>query len=109
MDPHAPLLPGRRRSPGVLTAPPIPSPAVAARAPTAAYNLHRNIMSTTAQLRPARLPLALCAALAALPAAANPAPAGDPSTLDTVVVTATGFEQKIVDAPASISVITRDD
>ena len=59
--------------------------------------------------RPARLPLALCLALASLPATAEPAAAGDPSTLDTVVVTATGFEQKIVDAPASISVITRED
>src|SRR5690606_17034675 len=66
-------------------------------------------MSSRIQFRPARLPLALCAALAALPAAASPATAGDPSTLDTVVVTATGFEQKIVDAPASISVITRED
>ena len=66
-------------------------------------------MSNRPSFRPARLPLALCAALATLPAAANPAAAGDPSTLDTVVVTATGFEQKIVDAPASISVITRED
>ncbi|WP_328805145.1 MULTISPECIES: TonB-dependent receptor [Pseudoxanthomonas] len=32
-----------------------------------------------------------------------------PNTLDTVVVTAAGFEQKIVDAPASISVVTRED
>ncbi len=31
------------------------------------------------------------------------------STLDTVVVTASGFEQQIADAPASISVITRED
>lgn len=30
-----------------------------------------------------------------------------PLTGDTVVVTATGFEQKIQDAPASISVITK--
>jgi outer membrane receptor for ferrienterochelin and colicins len=31
------------------------------------------------------------------------------NTLDTIVVTAAGFEQKITDAPASISVITRED
>lgn len=31
------------------------------------------------------------------------------SSMETVVVTATGFEQKITDAPASISVITGDD
>ena len=29
--------------------------------------------------------------------------------MDTVVVTASGFEQQIQDAPASISVITRQD
>jgi len=29
--------------------------------------------------------------------------------METVVVTATGFEQKITDAPASISVMTQDD
>ncbi len=55
------------------------------------------------------LALALCGAFVALPAAADPVAAGEPGTLDTVVVTATGFEQKIVDAPASISVITRED
>ncbi|WP_058834110.1 TonB-dependent receptor domain-containing protein [Luteimonas abyssi] len=32
-----------------------------------------------------------------------------PTEFDTVVVTAAGFEQKLTDAPASISVITRDD
>jgi len=32
-----------------------------------------------------------------------------PRTLDQVVVTASGFEQKITDAPASISVITREE
>ena len=34
---------------------------------------------------------------------------GDATTLDTIVVTAAGFEQKITDAPASISVITREE
>src|SRR5690606_32922803 len=74
---------------------------------------HPDPMSNNRLLRPARLPLALCIALAATPVLAAPAPApapaSEPSTLDTVVVTATGYEQKIVDAPASISVITRED
>ena len=60
-------------------------------------------------LRPTTLALTLGAILASpLAALANPAPAGDPTTLDTVVVTAAGFEQKLVEAPASISVITRE-
>ncbi len=49
----------------------------------------------------------LCALHA--PAFASGAPAGAPQTLDAVVVTASGFEQKITDAPASISVVTRED
>ncbi|WP_312706319.1 TonB-dependent receptor [Stenotrophomonas sp.] len=51
---------------------------------------------------------AVLAAFAA-PAFANGAAAGAPQTLDTVVVTASGFEQKITDAPASISVITQEE
>jgi len=55
----------------------------------------------------------LCSALLlalTAPAMAQTAPSGaHASTLDTVVVTAAGFEQKITDAPASISVITRED
>ncbi|AKC87636.1 TonB-dependent receptor domain-containing protein [Pseudoxanthomonas suwonensis] len=67
-------------------------------------------MSSNCHLRPTALALALGAALAApLAAKAAPAPAPDPTTLDTVVVTAAGFEQKIVDAPASISVVTREE
>ena len=61
--------------------------------------------------RPALLAAALCTALAApLPAlaAADAAKAG-PTDLDTVVVTAAGFEQKLTDAPASISVVTRQE
>ncbi|MBV2209076.1 MAG: TonB-dependent receptor [Thermomonas sp.] len=65
---------------------------------------HRNLQRT---------PIALALiALLALPAFAQTGPAADPSaakTLDAVVVTATGFEQKITDAPASISVITREE
>lgn len=40
-----------------------------------------------------------------LPALANT----DPVNLDTMVVSASGFEQKITDAPASISVISQED
>jgi outer membrane receptor for ferrienterochelin and colicins len=59
-------------------------------------------------LRPATLAVALGAVLAApLPALADPA--AEATDLDTVVVTAAGFEQKITNAPASISVITRED
>jgi len=43
------------------------------------------------------------------PAFANGAAAGAPQTLDKVVVTAAGFEQKVVDAPASISVVSREE
>ncbi|VCU68132.1 Colicin I receptor precursor [Pigmentiphaga humi] len=53
----------------------------------------------------------LCAALAAgfsANAAAQSAGGGS-QTLDTVVVTASGFEQDIKEAPASISVITREE
>ncbi len=50
------------------------------------------------------LPAALLAVLAS-PAFAETA--GDAKDLETVVVTATGFEQKLTDAPASISVVTR--
>jgi len=43
------------------------------------------------------------------PAVAATVAAGAPQTLDTVVVTASGVEQKITDAPASISVITQQE
>ncbi len=53
----------------------------------------------------------LAAALIALcaPVTGREAHAADADTLDQVVVTAAGFEQKIVDAPASISVVDRDE
>ncbi len=41
--------------------------------------------------------------------AAAPAADGDVISLDQIVVTATGFEQSVKDAPASISVITREE
>ncbi len=53
------------------------------------------------------LSIALLGALSA-PAFAHGEVAG-PTTLDKVVVTAAGFEQKIADAPASISVISREE
>ena len=58
--------------------------------------------------RAATLAAALCIALAA-PFPALAGPAAEATDLATVVVTAAGFEQKITDAPASISVITRED
>ncbi|WP_394696564.1 TonB-dependent receptor domain-containing protein [Pseudoxanthomonas japonensis] len=63
-----------------------------------------------ARLRHHRLAIALFAITSA-PAFAQVAPNGaaDATDFDTVVVTAAGFEQKITDAPASISVITRED
>ncbi len=39
----------------------------------------------------------------------QPDGAGDATDFDAIVVTAAGFEQKITDAPASISVITREE
>ena len=59
--------------------------------------------------RPAVLAIALGSTLAPPHAKADPDPAGEPVDLATVVVTAAGFEQKITDAPASISVITPED
>ncbi|MBD9367833.1 TonB-dependent receptor [Xanthomonas sp. XNM01] len=67
---------------------------------------------TRSRLRVSRrnhLALALAATLFAPQAFAEVAVAGDATTLDTVVVTAAGFEQKITDAPASISVVTREE
>lgn len=56
-------------------------------------------------------PLLTSAVLAAMaaPALAHAEIAGAPQTLDKVVVTASGFEQKVVDAPASISVVSREE
>jgi outer membrane receptor for ferrienterochelin and colicins len=49
------------------------------------------------------------ALLSALSAQAFATGSGAPQTLDKVVVTASGFEQKITDAPASISVVSREE
>ncbi|MGE8213736.1 MAG: TonB-dependent receptor domain-containing protein [Stenotrophomonas sp.] len=49
------------------------------------------------------------AVLGVISASAHANGSGAPTTLDKVVVTASGFEQKITDAPASISVITQEE
>ncbi len=54
------------------------------------------------------LGIALLCALSAH-AYADDATARAPATLDRVVVTATGFEQKIAEAPASVSLISREE
>ena len=56
-------------------------------------------------LKPRRLPLAIAAALATFGAAQ----AQSPATMETVVVSASGFEQEIRQAPASITVLTREE
>lgn len=71
-----------------------------------------NEMALGGRMRVSRTQLA--AALCAAGLGMGPAPvwaqsAGAAKTMDTVVVTASGFEQQIQDAPASISVITRED
>ena len=72
-----------------------------------------NTPRTTGAFRRAPLALALAIAFATLSAAPALAQAGpsddDAKTLDSVVVTAAGFEQKITAAPASISVISREE
>ncbi len=56
-----------------------------------------------------QLAAALCAAGFGMAQPAWAQSADNTKTLDTVVVTASGYEQEIQDAPASISVITRED
>ena len=59
---------------------------------------------------PIRRPLAaaLCALLSA-PVFADTSPTTSPTDFDAIVVTAAGFEQKLTDAPASISIVTREE
>ena len=78
-----------------------PATPAAAMRPT----MHPHTRNTRAL---SRCPLAL-ALLAALPLTAQAAAEADAQTLDKVVVTASGFEQKITVAPASISVITAEE
>lgn len=58
-----------------------------------------------------KLSLAILASTFATTTFANEAPQSTPKVhqLDTIVVTAAGYEQKITDAPASITVITQED
>ncbi|ATD68183.1 TonB-dependent receptor [Luteimonas chenhongjianii] len=59
---------------------------------------------------PFRRPLAVALlAVISTPVFADAADASAPTDFDTIVVTAAGFEQKLTDAPASISVITQED
>jgi len=59
---------------------------------------------------PIRRPLAVALlALMSMPVLADEAAQAVPTDFDTLVVTAAGFEQKLTDAPASISVITQED
>lgn len=67
---------------------------------------HRSIASLFPSPARSTLACALLAALTAPIALAEPVPV-DATVLDQVVVTAAGFEQKLTDAPASISVVTR--
>src|SRR5690606_22783245 len=105
------------RAPGRLTARAIhsrpagrqPAPAPPTRSLHATLN--DDIMPTSSLrslLRRSPLTCALALGLATQ-ASAAPAPAPGPVDFDAVVVTAAGFEQKITDAPASITVITRED
>src|SRR5690606_10769728 len=54
-------------------------------------------------------PLKVATPLVLLTLAAAPALAEDVATLAPVVVTAAGFEQKLTEAPASISVVSREE
>ncbi|WP_163557711.1 TonB-dependent receptor [Halomonas sp. NO4] len=58
---------------------------------------------------PRRNTLAMAVTAAAATLAANSAHAQEDDRLDSIVVTAAGYEQALQEAPASISVITRDE
>ena len=68
-----------------------------------------NTLSSHVRLPRRRLLASALAIGMVSPAFAQTGPDANAKTLDTVVVTAAGFEQKIIDAPASISVITREE
>ena len=65
-------------------------------------------MTTALPLRRSLLSTALLGLIAA-PVWAAPDSATGPTDFDTIVVTAAGFEQKLTDAPASISIVTREE
>lgn len=78
--------------------------------PTLTSKVFTAMTATPAVFPPHRLTLAIASALAgmSLGNAALAKQAAPAATLDTIVVTASGFEQEIKQAPASISVITRE-
>lgn len=65
-------------------------------------------MTTALPLRRSLLSTALLGLIAAPVWAALDSATG-PTDFDTIVVTAAGFEQKLTDAPASISIVTREE
>ena len=65
-------------------------------------------MTTVLPVRRSLLATALLGVIAT-PALAAPDAAPGPIDFDTIVVTAAGFEQKLTDAPASISIVTREE
>ncbi|OOG21235.1 outer membrane receptor protein [Thioalkalivibrio denitrificans] len=67
-----------------------------------------NILSSVVPVRGVSRP-ALLAAAVAVALSSGPAAAQEARELSRVVVTAGGFEQELVEAPASISVITREE
>ncbi len=71
--------------------------------------MHSNDRSRLRLRRRNHLALALATSLFAPQAFADVASGADATNLDAVVVTAAGFEQKLTDAPASISVVTRQE
>ena len=58
--------------------------------------------------RVSMLSAAIAVAVGSLPAMAEVSSQAD-YDLEVLVVTASGYEQKLVDAPASVSVVSRDD
>ena len=71
--------------------------------------MHQPRRNTRKTAHNARLPFPVALPMTlALASVAGAVAAQDVKTLDTVVVTASGFEQNIVDAPASITVVPRE-
>ncbi|MHC9085046.1 TonB-dependent receptor domain-containing protein [Luteimonas sp. RIT-PG2_3] len=66
-------------------------------------------MSRSLRLRRNALAATILMSLSTAAAAQTALPQDDAKNLDTVVVTAAGFEQKLTDAPASISIVTREE
>lgn len=71
--------------------------------------MKNTVYTLTSKLASGTAVAALGFGLAAMPAKANEAEQGANADDPTIVVTASGFEQKIADAPASISVVTAEE